>query len=198
MLIGYARISTAEQNLDLQVDKLKAAGCDRIFSDCISGSKSDRPGLIEALNFARSTDVLVVWKLDRLGRSLSHLIDTVQKLTEQGIEFKSLQENLDTASSGGKLLFHIFGAIAEFERDLIRERTIAGLESARARGRKGGAKKLLNASQIKAGQELARDRTRSVAEICEFLKCSPSTYYRHIQQRKRSHQGGLMTFREIE
>ena len=180
MLIGYARISTAEQNLDLQVDKLKAAGCDRIFSDCISGSKSDRPGLIEALDFARSTDVLVVWKLDRLGRSLSHLIDTVQKLTERGIEFKSLQENLDTVSSGGKLLFHIFGAIAEFERDLIRERTLAGLESARARGRKGGAKKLLNKSQIKAGQELARDRTRSVAEICEFLKCSPSTYYRHI------------------
>jgi len=175
MLIGYARISTPEQNLDLQIDKLKAAGCDRIFSDCISGSKCDRPGLIEALDFARSTDVLVVWKLDRLGRSLSHLIDTVQKLTERGIEFKSLQENLDTVSSGGKLLFHIFGAIAEFERDLIRERTLAGLESARARGRKGGAKKLLSKTHIKAGQELARDRTRSVAEICEFLNCSPST-----------------------
>lgn len=184
MLIGYARISTTEQNLDLQIDKLKAAGCDRIFSDCISGSKSDRPGLIEALNFARSTDVLVVWKLDRLGRSLSHLIDTVQKLTERGIEFKSLQENLDTLSPGGKLLFHIFGAIAEFERDLIRERTIAGLESARARGRKGGARKLLSKTQIKAGQELATDRTRSVSEICELLRCSPSTYYRHIKKRQ--------------
>lgn len=181
MLIGYARISTVEQSLDLQIDALKAAGCDRIFSDCISGSKNERPGLTEALNFARSTDVLVVWKLDRLGRSLSHLIETVQKLTDRGIEFKSLQENLDTLSPGGKLVFHIFGAIAEFERDLIRERTIAGLESARARGRKGGAKKKLTLAQIKAGKELAADRSRSVAEICDFLKCSQSTYFRYIK-----------------
>lgn len=180
MLIGYARISTPEQSLDLQIDALKAVGCDRIFSDCVSGSKSDRPGLIEALNFARSTDVLVVWKLDRLGRSLRHLIDTVQKLTERGIEFRSLQENLDTVSPGGKLLFHIFGAIAEFERDLIRERTLAGLAAARARGRKGGAKKMLSQTQIKAGRDLSADRTRTVAEICDVLKCSPSTYYRHI------------------
>jgi DNA invertase Pin-like site-specific DNA recombinase len=186
MLIGYARISTAEQNLDLQIDNLKTAGCERIFSDCISGSKSDRPGLIDALNFARSTDVLVVWKLDRLGRSLSHLIETVQKLTERGIEFRSLQENLETVSPGGKLLFHIFGAIAEFERDLIRERTMAGLESARARGRKGGAKKLLSKAQIRAGKELAADRTRSVSDICELLRCSPSTYYRHIRKNQSS------------
>lgn len=184
MLIGYARISTAEQNLDLQMDKLKAAGCDRIFSDCISGSKSDRPGLNDALSFARSTDVLVVWKLDRLGRSLSHLINTVQQLTERGIEFKSLQENLDTVSPGGKLLFHIFGAISEFERDLVRERTIAGIESARIRGRKGGAKKILSNSQIKIGKEVACDRTRSVKEICELLNCSPSTYYRHIKNER--------------
>lgn len=182
MLIGYARVSTPDQNLDLQIDNLKSAGCGRIFTDCTSGAKSDRPGLTDALSFARSSDVLVVWKLDRLGRSLSHLIETVQKLTDRGIEFKSLQENLDTLSPGGKLVFHIFGAIAEFERDLIRERTIAGLESARARGRKGGTKKLLTQSQIKAGKVLAADRTRSVSEICEILKCSPSTYYRYIQK----------------
>jgi len=182
VLIGYARVSTPDQNLDLQIDSLKSAGCDRIFTDCSSGAKSDRPGLSEALNFARSTDVLVVWKLDRLGRSLSHLIATVQALTDRGIEFKSLQENLDTLSSGGKLVFHIFGAIAEFERDLIRERTMAGLESARARGRKGGAKKLLTQSQIRAGKLLAADSSRSVSEICEVLKCSPSTYYRHIKK----------------
>ncbi len=182
MLIGYARISTIEQSLDLQIDALTSAGCERIFSDCISGSKNERLGLNEALNFARSTDVLVVWKLDRLGRSLPHLIETVQRLTDRGIEFKSLQENLDTLSPGGKLVFHIFGAIAEFERDLIRERTIAGLESARARGRKGGAKKLLTQTQIKAGKVLAADRTRTVSEICDFLKCSHSTYYRHIRK----------------
>lgn len=186
MLIGYARISTVEQSLDLQIDALTAAGCDRIFSDCISGSKNERPGLTEALNFARSRDMLVVWKLDRLGRSLSHLIETVQRLTDRGIEFKSLQENLDTLSPGGKLVFHIFGAIAEFERDLIRERTIAGLESAKARGRKGGAKKLLTQSQIKAGRSLAADPTRSVSDICEILKCSHSTYYRHVRRDKNA------------
>ncbi len=188
MLIGYARVSTPDQNLDLQIDNLKSAGCDRIFTDCTSGVKSDRPGLTEALSFARRSDVLVVWKLDRLGRSLSNLIATVKNLTDQGIEFKSLQENLDTLSPGGKLVFHIFGAIAEFERDLIRERTMAGLESARARGRKGGAKKLLTQSQIKVGRSLAADPTRTVSEICDLLKCSPSTYYRHIQNKEEDLQ----------
>ena len=184
MLIGYARISTPDQNLDMQIDRLKAAGCEKIFTDCISGAKSDRPGLNKALDFARSTDVLVVWKLDRLGRSLTHLISTVQSLTERGIEFKSLQENLDTVSAGGKLIFHLFGAIAEFERDLIRERTKAGLESARARGRKGGRRKVLSAAKIKAGKDLAADTTRSVSEICQLLGCSQSTYFRYIKERK--------------
>lgn len=181
MIVGYARISTTEQNLDLQIDALNKAGCEKIFTDTISGSKADRPGLNEALLYVRSGDVLVVWKLDRLGRSLKHLIDTVQALTAREIEFKSLQENLDTTSSTGKLLFHIFGSMAEFERDLIRERTLAGLAAARARGRLGGAPKKLSPGKIAIGKELARDRTRSVGEICEFLNCSPSTYYRHIQ-----------------
>lgn len=181
MIVGYARISTTEQNLDLQTNALNQVGCEKIFTDCISGFKNERPGLSEALNFVRAKDVLVVWKLDRLGRSLKHLIDTIESLTQKDIEFKSIQENFDTRTPSGKLLFHIFGSISEFERDLIRERTLAGLAAARARGRMGGAPKKLSPGKIAIGKELARDRTRSVGEICEFLNCSPSTYYRHIQ-----------------
>ncbi len=131
MLIGYAHVSTAEQTLVLQQDALTRAGCERIFTDTASGSHVVRPGLEEALTYARSGDTLVVWRLDRLGRSLRHLIDTVAVLAERGIGFKSLQEQLDTTTSGGKLVFHVFGALAEFERDLIRERTQAGLLAAR-------------------------------------------------------------------
>src|SRR5512143_1072690 len=138
MLIGYARVSTLEQTLALQQDALTKAGCERTFTDTASGSLAARPGLTEALDFARPGDTLVVWRLDRLGRSLRHLIDTVSLLQERGIGFKSLQEQLDTTTSGGKLVFHVFGALAEFERDLIRERTQAGLLAARARGRLGG------------------------------------------------------------
>ena len=138
MLIGYVRVSTGEQNTDLQEDALKKAECDKIFKDTASGAKTDRPGLEEALAFLVEGDTLVVWKLDRLGRSLKHLIEVVNELYDRGIYFKSLQENIDTNSSGGKLIFHIFGALAEFERDIIRERTRAGLEAARARGRVGG------------------------------------------------------------
>ncbi len=133
MQIGYARISTSEQNLDLQIDALTNAGCDKILQDVASGAKKDRDGLEEALMQLRKGDTLVVWKLDRLGRSLKHLIEVVTSLNECGVYFKSLQENIDTSSSGGKLIFHIFGALAEFERDIIRSRTKAGLESARAR-----------------------------------------------------------------
>ena len=138
MLIGYARVSTLEQNLDLQEDALKAAGCKKIYTDKTGGAKADRPGLERALADVRPGDSLVVWKLDRLGRSLKHLIETVTDLSERGVGFRSLQEAIDTTTSGGKLIFHVFGALAEFERDIIRERTLAGLAAARARGRKGG------------------------------------------------------------
>src|SRR5829696_3337023 len=138
MDVGYARVSTFDQNLDLQKDALKRAGCEKIFTDTMSGAKAERPGLVQALTFTRTGDVLVVWKLDRLGRSLKNLIDVVTKLETLGIGFRSITESIDTTTSGGKLIFHIFGALAEFERDLIRERTQAGLTAARARGRKGG------------------------------------------------------------
>lgn len=134
MNIGYARVSTLDQTLALQQDALKAAGCERIFTDTASGSRTDRLGLTEAIQFARSGDTLVVWRLDRLGRSLSHLIQTATDLKQRGINFRSLQEQLDTTTSGGSLVFHFFGALAEFERDLVRERTVAGLAAARARG----------------------------------------------------------------
>src|SRR3990170_7616784 len=141
MQIGYARVSTEEQTLELQKDALTAADCSRIFSDVASGANTERQGLAEALNFVRSGDTLVVWKLDRLGRSLKHLIETIRDLEQRQVSFKSLTENIDTTTSGGKLVFHLFGALAEFERDLIRERTQAGLAAARARGRMGGRPK---------------------------------------------------------
>ncbi|MGI0488882.1 recombinase family protein [Pantanalinema rosaneae CENA516] len=180
MLIGYARISTAEQLLDLQTDALKQAGCQKIFTDIASGAKSDRPGLAEALGYLREGDTLVVWKLDRLGRSLNHLIQTVTQLGEQGIGFKSIQESLDTTTSGGRLIFHIFGAIAEFEREIIRERTQAGLSAARARGKKGGRRKVVTPQKLAMAKALAADPNRTIAEICEVLKISPATYYRYV------------------
>jgi DNA invertase Pin-like site-specific DNA recombinase len=146
MLIGYARVSTHEQTLNLQQDALTKAGCSKIFTDAASGAKTERIGLEEALNYVRKGDTLVVWRLDRLGRSLPHLITTMTSLEERGIGFKSLTENIDTTTSGEKLIFHIFGALAEFERNLIRERTQAGLSAARARGRIGGRPKALTAN----------------------------------------------------
>jgi len=144
MLIGYARVSTHEQNLDLQKDALKAAGCEKLFVDELSGATSSRPGLQQAIDAFREGDVLVVWRLDQLGRSLKNLIELVGSLEDKKVGFRSLQEEMDTMSSGGKLIFHVFGALAEFERNLIRERTTAGLTAARARGRKGGRPKRLD------------------------------------------------------
>ena len=146
--IGYARISTADQSLAPQVDALKAAGCAEIFEDCVSGAKTDRPGLNEALDHLRSGDTLIVWKLDRLGRSMSHLIDTVRDLDQRGVGFRSLTEGIDTTTSGGTLVFHLFGALAQFERDVIRERTRAGLSAAAARGRKGGRKAVVTPEKL--------------------------------------------------
>src|SRR4051794_31708121 len=138
MLIGYARVSTIDQTLDLQRDALKTAGCEKLYTDTASGAKAERKGLEEAIDYARKGDILVVWRLDRLGRSLRHLIVTITLLNKKEVGFRSITENIDTTTSGGKLVFHIFGALAEFERDIIRERTNAGLEAARKRGRFGG------------------------------------------------------------
>src|ERR671938_1561876 len=147
MLIGYARVSTQDQTLNLQKDALEKAGCSKIFTDTASGAVAERVGLQEAMQYARAGDTLVVWGLDRLGRSLTHLIATITALQEKQIGFKSITENIDTTTSGGKLIFHIFGALAEFERDIIRERTQAGLLAARARGRVGGRRKVLDAKK---------------------------------------------------
>ena len=181
MLIGYARVSTTEQNLDLQTDALQATGCARLYTDTVSGVKMDRPGLMAALAQCRKGDTLVVWKLDRLGRSLPHLVETVRALGDRGAGFKSLQENIDTTTSGGRLFFHIFASLAEFERDLIRERTNAGLSAARARGRKGGRPKGVDQKKQKAARALKQDPRHSVREICEIVGISRNTYYKYTR-----------------
>jgi DNA invertase Pin-like site-specific DNA recombinase len=186
MFIGYARVSTHEQTLALQQDALQKAGCSKIFTDTVSGAKTERKGLEEALSYVRPGDSLVVWRLDRLGRSLPHLITTLTALEERGIGFKSLTENIDTTTSGGKLIFHIFGALAEFERNLIRERTTAGLVAARARGRTGGRPKALTGKQLTIAQSLYDDPKNSIAEICRILKMSKVTLYRSINTDKSS------------
>jgi DNA invertase Pin-like site-specific DNA recombinase len=180
MYIGYARVSTNEQNLDLQRDELHKAGCEQIYTDQVSGTKARRPGLEQALSHLRAGDTLVVWRLDRLGRSLRHLIDTVTKLQEKGIGFKSLTESIDTTTTGGKLVFHIFGALAEFEREIIRERTLAGLQAARARGRHGGPKRKLTDDKVQVAQTLYSTQM-PVNEICKTLGISRATFYRYVQ-----------------
>lgn len=182
MRIGYARVSTAEQNLALQTDALNAAGCERLFTDTVSGARVDRPGLAAALTMCRRGDTLVVWKLDRLGRSLPHLVETVRDLGTRGVGFKSVQEQIDTTTSGGKLIFHIFASLAEFERDLIRERTNAGLAAARARGRTGGRPKGVDQKKQKAALALKKEARRSVREICEIVGISRNTYYKYTRE----------------
>jgi DNA invertase Pin-like site-specific DNA recombinase len=191
MLIGYARVSTHDQTLNLQQDALTKAGCNKIFTDTASGAKTERIGLDAALNYVRKGDTFVVWRLDRLGRSLPHLIATMTDLEERGIGFKSLTENIDTTTSGGKLIFHIFGALAEFERNLIRERTTAGLAAARGRGRIGGRPKALTQRQIRIAQSLYDDPKNSVAEICRTLKISKVTLYRSIKTGKRDQESSV-------
>ena len=186
MLIGYARVSTTEQNLDLQLDALRKAGCDdsHIFTDKITGTKQERPGLNEAVSHLRPGDTFVVWRLDRLARSLTHLIETVNHLASQQIAFRSVTENIDTSSATGQLVFHIFGALAEFERNLIMERTIAGLVAARARGKTGGRpKRNPKASKVTLAKRLYEDKTNTVAEICKTLNISKATLYRYIKKR---------------
>jgi DNA invertase Pin-like site-specific DNA recombinase len=181
MRIGYARVSSDDQNLDLQRDALKKAGCERVYEEKESGGKADRPQLLRLMEALRSGDTLVVWRLDRLGRSLKHLIETVEKLEAMGVGFQSVTESIDTTTSGGKLVFHIFAALAEFERTLIRERTRAGLSAARARGRQGGRPKVLSEDKRKMAQALRDDPSHSIQSICKTLGISRTTFYRYTQ-----------------
>ena len=185
MLIGYARISADDQNLNLQRDALNHAECEQIFEDQLSGAKAERPGLQQALQYARAGDTIVVWRLDRLSRSLKDLIEMVTLLESKGIGLRSLQEAIDTSSSSGKLIFHIFGALAEFERNLIRERTQAGLQAARARGRKGGRPKSLNKDKQALAVKLYDEKKHTVDQICEMMGVSKPTLYKYIDAAKR-------------
>jgi DNA invertase Pin-like site-specific DNA recombinase len=178
--LGYARVSTADQKPELQFDALKAVGCYRVFVDKASGVLDERPQLLKVLDQLRPGDSLVVWKLDRLGRSLRHLIDTISELQRRGIGFRSVQESIDTSTPGGKLIFHIFGALAEFERDLIRERTVAGLVAARARGRTGGRPPSMTTQKVAVARQMYASRDYSVAAIAETLGVSRASIYRHL------------------
>lgn len=189
MLIGYARVSTNEQNLDLQRDALERAGCDKVYVEQASGSRSsNRPELERTIEMLREGDTLVVWRLDRLGRSLKHLIELVAELEESGIGFRSLTESMDTTSNNGRLIFHIFGALAEFERNLIRERTQAGLAAARARGRKGGRPPALDDKNRERAVELYNKKELSVGEICQTMKISRQTLYNYVREAKDTEQ----------
>ncbi len=181
MLIGYARVSTHDQNLDLQKDALQAAGCEKIFVDELSGAKAARPGLQQAMDSLREGDVLMVWRLDRLGRSLRNLLELVEKLKERKVGFRSLQESMDTSTSGGNLIFQVFGALAEFERNIIRERTNAGLAAARARGRTGGRPKKLDEQQRELVIRLYKERI-PVPEILKTVKISKGTLYKYVRE----------------
>jgi DNA invertase Pin-like site-specific DNA recombinase len=182
MLIGYARVSTDDQNLDLQRDALRAAGCEKVYEDRISGAKAERPGLALALEVARVGDTLIVWRLDRLGRSLHDLILLARKLEEAGVGLMSVQEKIDTSSSGGRLIFHMFGALAEFERNLVRERTQAGLTAARARGRKGGRPKLLDPAKRQLAVRLYAEKRHTIGEICRMMGISKPTLYNYLAE----------------
>lgn len=181
MKIGYARVSTRDQSLDAQRDALTRAGCERIIEETASGGAPQRPGLERVEDMLRAGDVLVVWRLDRLGRSLRHLIALLTTLEERGIGFQSLTEALDTTTPGGKLVFHLFGALAEFERNLIRERTRAGLAAARARGRVGGRPKKLDARRRRLAVDLYHQKTHSIADICRAVGISKPTLYAYVR-----------------
>lgn len=180
-LIGYARVSSVDQSLSLQLDALAEAGCERVFEEKASGALDSRPQLDRALDHLRPGDTLVVWRLDRLGRSLRHLIDVVETLEERGVEFRSLTESIDSGTAGGRLIFSVFGALAEFERSLIAERTKAGLAAARARGRKGGRPPKLSAEQIQVARDMHASREHTVAVIAKTVGASRATIYRALR-----------------
>jgi DNA invertase Pin-like site-specific DNA recombinase len=182
MIYGYARVSTEDQKLNLQLDALKNAKCDKIYKEKISAAK-ERPELEKMIGFLEKGDTVVVWKLDRLGRSLRHLIDLVKSFEEKKVKFVSLQDNINTQTAQGRFIFNLFASLAEFERDIIRERTHAGLNAARARGRKGGRPKGLSLeAQLKAqyAKKLYEDRSLSIEEICKKVGVSRRTLYNYI------------------
>lgn len=180
MFVGYVRVSTQDQKPELQLDALQAAGCERLFEEKASGAQRERPELIAALEYMREGDTLVVWKLDRLARSTKQLIETVEMLESRGIGFRSLTEAIDTTTSGGRLIFHIFAALAEFERSIIRERTTAGLKSARERGRKGGRPPALTPDDVAAAKALLADPTITAKDVARRLGVAVSTLYKHV------------------
>ena len=180
MRVGYARVSTQDQTPALQLDALKAAGCERVFQEKASGAQRDRPELAVALDYMRGGDTLVVWKLDRLARSMKQLIETVEKMEARQIGFRSLTEAIDTTTAGGRLVFHVFAALAEFERSVIRERTTAGLAAARARGRKGGRPRSLTEKDIAAARAMLSNPDITVDEVARRLGVGPATLYRHL------------------
>lgn len=183
-LIGYARVSTLDQNMDLQRDAMMAAGADRLFVDeGASGSKTDRPGLQQAIDYCRPGDTFVVWRLDRLGRNLTHVRTTIQELRERGVHFRSLTEGLTDEGAMGKMMIDILGAFAEFERNSMLERTQAGLAAARARGSQGGRKKLLDAAKVEELRKL-REQDFSVARLAEMFHISEPSVYRYLSQAK--------------
>ena len=186
MQIGYARVSTDDQNLDLQRDALQQAGCERVFEDTASGAKAERVGLVALMEILRAGDTVVIWRMDRLGRSLKDLIALVERLEAVGVGLSSLQEKIDTTSSVGRLVFHLFGALAEFERNLIRERTQAGLTAARARGRHGGRKKRLDPVKQKMALRLYHERQHTVDEICRMMGVGRSTLYNYLNEAERN------------
>ncbi len=179
MLIGYARVSTQDQNLNLQIDALTKAGCEKVFEDKVSGTRAERPGLTKALELMRTGDTLVVWKLDRLGRSVKHLVDLVAGLQKQGIQFKSLTDAIDTGTPSGRLFFHVMASLAEMERELTVERTRAGLEMARQLGRKGGRKRLMTDSKILSAKKLLANGVPP-RDVAKNLGVSVPTLYRWI------------------
>lgn len=186
MLIGYARVSTQSQNLELQHDALRATGCTNIFEETFTGSTTDRPQLKAALDFLRPGDTLVIWKLDRLARSLRQLIDTVEDLGTRKVGLRSITESVDTTTSGGKLVFHMFGALAEFERGIIRERTMAGLQAAKSRGRSGGRPSVMTPERLAAAQALIKDGKLTIVEVAQQLGISDGTLYKYIPSPRRA------------
>ncbi len=190
MLIGYARVSTDDQNLELQRTALRDAGCERVYEDTVSGARAERPGLQQAMENLRRDDALVVWRLDRLARSLKDLIELSERLGTAGVGLRSVQESIDTTTSSGRLFFHLMGALGEFERSLIRERTRAGLEAARKRGKVGGRPRALSDGDLKAARAMLASDDMSVEEVARRVGVSPATLYRYLPGGRSSIQAG--------